>query len=192
MALSIADPDNGYRYLQLRGEVENVEADPTGAFYQTPPAALPGRDERSQGPRRPRRLHHSPDGLQSTLTAFDRDTLDTLDETAEIDIETSRGEGAPVPPHHDLDRRRRRHGLRTLGPRPGRPWYRELSANPRGAVHAGTTVVPVMAPPAADPATVARVSDALNQKYRARWPGPTDSMLLEATLPTTLRLDPPA
>ena len=34
VALSIADPDNGYRYLQLRGDVETVEADPTGAFYQ--------------------------------------------------------------------------------------------------------------------------------------------------------------
>jgi len=34
VALSIADPDNGYRYLQLRGDIEQVEADPTGAFYQ--------------------------------------------------------------------------------------------------------------------------------------------------------------
>src|SRR5690349_7256197 len=35
VALSIVDPDDGYRYLQLRGQVEQVEADPTGAFYQT-------------------------------------------------------------------------------------------------------------------------------------------------------------
>jgi PPOX class probable F420-dependent enzyme len=34
VALSIADPDDPYRYLQLRGDVERVEADPTGAFYQ--------------------------------------------------------------------------------------------------------------------------------------------------------------
>ncbi|MDQ6673235.1 MAG: PPOX class F420-dependent oxidoreductase [Chloroflexota bacterium] len=34
VALSIADPDNQYRFLQVRGRVENVEADPTGAFYQ--------------------------------------------------------------------------------------------------------------------------------------------------------------
>jgi PPOX class probable F420-dependent enzyme len=34
VALSIADPDNGYRFLQVRGDVEKVEADPTGAFYQ--------------------------------------------------------------------------------------------------------------------------------------------------------------
>jgi PPOX class probable F420-dependent enzyme len=35
VALSITDPDNQYRYLQVRGEVENVEPDPTGAFYNT-------------------------------------------------------------------------------------------------------------------------------------------------------------
>ena len=35
VALSIVDPDDQYRYIQLRGVVENVEADPTGAFYQS-------------------------------------------------------------------------------------------------------------------------------------------------------------
>ena len=35
VALSITDPDNQYRYLQLRGEIEHVEDDPTGAFYNT-------------------------------------------------------------------------------------------------------------------------------------------------------------
>lgn len=35
VALSIIDPDDGYRYLQLRGTVETVEPDPTGAFYNT-------------------------------------------------------------------------------------------------------------------------------------------------------------
>lgn len=35
VALSIADPDNQYRYIQLRGEVEKIEDDPTGRFYQT-------------------------------------------------------------------------------------------------------------------------------------------------------------
>lgn len=34
VALSIADPDDPYRYLQVRGVVENIEDDPTGAFYQ--------------------------------------------------------------------------------------------------------------------------------------------------------------
>src|SRR5262249_25170609 len=35
ISLSIMDPDDQYRYLQLRGVVEKVEPDPTGAFYQT-------------------------------------------------------------------------------------------------------------------------------------------------------------
>jgi PPOX class probable F420-dependent enzyme len=34
VALSIADPDMPYRYIQLRGVVESIEDDPTGAFYQ--------------------------------------------------------------------------------------------------------------------------------------------------------------
>jgi len=35
VALSIVDPDDGYRYLQLRGEIHSVEPDPTGSFYNT-------------------------------------------------------------------------------------------------------------------------------------------------------------
>src|SRR2546430_15580001 len=35
VALSITDPDNQYRYSQLRGEIVQVEPDPTGAFYST-------------------------------------------------------------------------------------------------------------------------------------------------------------
>jgi PPOX class probable F420-dependent enzyme len=35
VAFSIADPDNGYRYLQIRGVVDRIDTDPTGAFFQT-------------------------------------------------------------------------------------------------------------------------------------------------------------
>lgn len=34
VAFSIADPDNQYRYIQLRGRLSQVDDDPTGAFYQ--------------------------------------------------------------------------------------------------------------------------------------------------------------
>jgi PPOX class probable F420-dependent enzyme len=34
VAFSIADPDDGYRYLQIRGVVESIAPDPTGAFFQ--------------------------------------------------------------------------------------------------------------------------------------------------------------
>ena len=35
VALSIVDPEDGYRYLQVRGVLDSVEPDPTGAFYQS-------------------------------------------------------------------------------------------------------------------------------------------------------------
>ena len=34
VAFSIADPGAEYRYLQVRGVVESIEPDPTGAFFQ--------------------------------------------------------------------------------------------------------------------------------------------------------------
>jgi PPOX class probable F420-dependent enzyme len=34
VALSIADPDDQYRYLQVQGVVEKIEDDPEGRFYQ--------------------------------------------------------------------------------------------------------------------------------------------------------------
>jgi len=33
MSLSIIDPENNFRYLELRGKLTAVEPDPTGAFY---------------------------------------------------------------------------------------------------------------------------------------------------------------
>jgi PPOX class probable F420-dependent enzyme len=33
VAMSISDPENPYRYLEVRGLVEAIEPDPTGAFY---------------------------------------------------------------------------------------------------------------------------------------------------------------
>jgi PPOX class probable F420-dependent enzyme len=34
VALDITDPDDPYRYLQVRGVVDDIQADPTGAFFQ--------------------------------------------------------------------------------------------------------------------------------------------------------------
>ena len=34
VALSITDPDDPYRYLQVRGIVDSIEDDPTGGFFQ--------------------------------------------------------------------------------------------------------------------------------------------------------------
>ena len=33
MSLSIIDPDDQFRYLELRGKLVGIEPDPTGAFY---------------------------------------------------------------------------------------------------------------------------------------------------------------
>lgn len=33
VAISIIDPDDPYRYLEVRGVVERIDPDPTGAFY---------------------------------------------------------------------------------------------------------------------------------------------------------------
>jgi PPOX class probable F420-dependent enzyme len=53
VAFSITDPDNGYRYIEVRGEVVKVEEDPTGSLYAQlsarygqdgkPPADAPDR-----------------------------------------------------------------------------------------------------------------------------------------------------
>ena len=121
---------------------------------------------------------------------FDPDTLQTLDRTYEIDIETSRGEGAPV--HRvtiwivvDGDN----VYVRSVRGPAGR-WYRELSANPKGAIHVGGRRIPIEAEPATDAESISRVSDALRRKYEQRWPGPLAGMLREQVLPTTMRVKP--
>jgi hypothetical protein len=121
---------------------------------------------------------------------FDPDTLKDWEQTHQIEIETSRGDGAPV--HRttiwivvDADT----PYVRSVRGPAGR-WYRELVANPTGAVHTARKSVAVLASPATDAETIARVSEAIERKYRERWPGPTAAMLRDETLPTTLRLEP--
>jgi len=124
--------------------------------------------------------------------SFDPQTLAAWHSADEIEIETSRGNGAPV--HRtiiwivvDGDT----PYVRSVRGPSGR-WYRELQANPHGAVHVNGQRVAVDAEAAADPAIVERVSALLREKYAARWAGPTDSMLRAEVLPTTLRLTSPA
>jgi hypothetical protein len=122
--------------------------------------------------------------------SFDPETLQTLDRAYEIDMETSRGEGAPV--HRvtiwivvDGDTTY----VRSVRGPAGR-WYRELSANPKGAIHVGGQRIPIEAEPATDAESVSRVSDALRRKYEQRWPGPLAGMLREEVVPTTMRVKP--
>ncbi len=122
--------------------------------------------------------------------SFAAETLQGWSTEPEVQIETSRGAGAPV---HRVtiwivvaDGRAYVRSVRG----PSGRWYREITANPHAAVHLDGQRVPVRAEPAVDAASVATVSAALEAKYRARYPGPTVSMLREETLPTTLRLVP--
>ena|SRR5579864_5655369 len=120
--------------------------------------------------------------------SFEPQTLALWQQTPEIQIETSRGGGTPV--HQTIiwivvDGQD--VYVRSVRGPSGR-WYRELSANPYGAVHANGQRVAVTASRVTDAATIERVSQLLRDKYERRWAGPTASMLRDEVLPTTLRL----
>ena len=122
--------------------------------------------------------------------SFDPQTLQLLDETKEVQIETRRDEDAPV--HRrtiwvvivDGD-----VFVRFVRGEKGR-WYREVSANPNAALQAGERRIPVRAVPVADELTVGVVSEAYRSKYGRTSPGSTRAMLQPETLPTTLKLEP--
>lgn len=121
---------------------------------------------------------------------FDAGTLRLLDETAEVRVETRRGEGAPE--HRTIVWVVVVDGgvyVRSVRAAKGR-WHREISANPEGALHVGDRRIPVRATPATDDPTARSVSEAYRAKYEARWPEPTAAMLRPDALPTTLRLQP--
>ena len=68
-------------------------------------------------------------------------------------------------------------------------WYRELTANSRGALHVGTRTVEVRPVAVHETALIDEVSSAFWKKYTKN--SSLFSMLRLATLDTTLRLDPP-
>jgi hypothetical protein len=122
--------------------------------------------------------------------SFEPETLALWRQTPEIEIETRRDATSAV--HRtviwivvDADE----VYVRSVRGPSGR-WYRELRANPQGAVHAGGRRVPVEAQSVSDAATIAHVSGLLRAKYQARSPGSTDRMVRDEVLPTTLRLSP--
>jgi hypothetical protein len=122
--------------------------------------------------------------------SFDPETLRLLDETKEVRIETRRDEDAPahrttiwvVTVDGDVF-------VRSVRGENGR-WYREVSANPSAALHAGDRRIPVRAVPVTDEPTVGAVSEAYRSKYGRTSPGSTRAMLQPETLPTTLMLEP--
>jgi len=120
---------------------------------------------------------------------FDAQTLQAIDETAEVDIETKRRDGSA---------KRTTIWIMVDGDEvfvrsvrgPDGAWYRAIKLDGEGRVHVGDRSVAVRATAAADAATVERVSGAIKRKYESRWPGPTEAMLRPETLGTTVRLEP--
>jgi hypothetical protein len=125
-----------------------------------------------------------------TDAGFDRATLDLLNGAREVEIETRRSASAPV--HRtiiwivvdDAGRVlvRSERGMR------GR-WYRELLANPAGAIHASGRRTPILAEVAADPERIEACSEGLRRKYRTARAS-LAAMLGEDILETTLELHP--
>jgi hypothetical protein len=121
---------------------------------------------------------------------FDLETLNLLDETDEVYIETSRD--AESPEHRRIiwtvvvgDE----VFVRSVRGRKGR-WYQRISAHPEGALVVGDTRIPVHAASATDDVTVDAVSEAFRGKYEEAWPGPTAGIVRSEVLPTTLKLSP--
>lgn len=118
---------------------------------------------------------------------FDDVVLALLASELEVEIETRRRDGTPrrtiiwvMVDGTDVY-------LRSVRGPEGR-WYRELAAQPEGALHVAGRRVAFRAVPAADERSIAACDEALRRKYRGH-PG-YDSMFRPHTLETTLRLEP--
>jgi hypothetical protein len=110
-----------------------------------------------------------------------------IDSAPEVDIETRRGEGAPV--HRTTIWAVVADGdvfVRSLKGASGR-WYRELMSEPAAVLHARGAAFPVQAVPASDPESVGRASEALRRKYSDS--RSLHSMLEDDILDTTVRLE---
>jgi hypothetical protein len=107
----------------------------------------------------------------------------------EVDIETTRGAGAPV--HRTTIWIVTGDGdvyVRSLNGEAGR-WYRELTANPEeAALHVEGDAIPVRAVAAADAESVASATEGFRRKYAG---SPyLESMIRDEIVSTTVRLEP--
>jgi hypothetical protein len=111
-----------------------------------------------------------------------------LETVEEVDIETSRGPGAPV--HRTTIWAVTGDGevyVRSLNGEDGR-WYQELMANPNGVLHVDGDAIPVLAVRTADTESVARATRGFKEKY-ADSPY-LHTMIRQEIEPTTVWLDP--
>jgi len=125
-----------------------------------------------------------------TEARLEREILVALDRTEEVHVETTRG--ASSSKHETVIWAVVVDGdafVRSVRGEKGR-WYREASANPYVTLRVDDRRVPVRAVPERDARTIEKVSEAIREKYRAFYPGPTAAMVREEVLSTTLRLLP--
>jgi hypothetical protein len=121
------------------------------------------------------------------VATFPADVLDLLARTAEVDIETRAEDGTVhrttiwVVVAHDIALIRSYRGA-------GARWYREIVADPAGAIIAGDRRIEVRAVPATDDASV----EACSRGFEAKYPDDpaTPAMNALGVLATTLRLEP--
>jgi hypothetical protein len=110
-----------------------------------------------------------------------------LETVREVDIETRRGDDAPV--HRTTIWAVVAAGevyVRSLRGADGR-WYRELVANPDAVLHVDGDAIPVRAVKADDPESVERVSAGFRSKYGDS--SALESMIRDEIAPTTVRLE---
>lgn len=118
--------------------------------------------------------------------AFDTETLEQLDSTKEVHIETHEGSRTfrtiiwVMVDDGEVY-------VRSVRGEDGE-WYQRTLADPNVALLAGDDRIPAVAVPAPDPETIERVNQALRDKYQ---PGKSlDAMLRSEVVGTTMRLDP--
>jgi hypothetical protein len=118
---------------------------------------------------------------------FSDDVLDLWDRTGEVDIETRATDGTV---HRTIIWVVVVDGIPYIRSYRGATarWYREIIANPDGAMIAGDRRIDVRAVPATDDASV----EACSRGFWAKYPEDpaTPAMVALAVLDTTLRLEP--
>lgn len=121
------------------------------------------------------------------VPTFPADVLDLLSRTGEVDIETHAADGTL---HRTIIWVVVVDGVAYIRSYRGSTarWYRELVAEPAGAIVADGRRIELRAVPATDDASVEACSAGLQEKY-AGDPA-TPAMVAPAVLPTTLRLEP--
>jgi hypothetical protein len=70
----------------------------------------------------------------------------------------------------------------------GARWFREATEGVAAAIHVGGKRLPVTLVPATDPASIEAASDGFRTKYKRSYS--VQSMLMDHTLETTLRVEP--